>query len=77
MVSFPTRFVGFMDQPSRLGDVCFDRSSNLCFSLISRGFNLPHDEDFSAAIRVRLGRRLLDWIYCVRATDLMVVDVIP
>jgi hypothetical protein len=41
------------------------------------GVTLPHHEDFLTAIIVGLHRWLVDWIYYVRATDLVVVDVIP
>jgi hypothetical protein len=41
-----------------------------------RGFTLRHHEDFSTAIRVGLRRWFVGWIYCVRATELAVVDII-
>jgi hypothetical protein len=41
-------------QRSSSGDLHFDCSKNLFFSLIAEGFNLSHHEDLSIIIRVRL-----------------------
>jgi hypothetical protein len=65
-VSFLGCLVGFMGQLSRSGTFFFARSSDLCFGLVGRRLTLPHHEDFSATVRIKLQRRIVDWICCIR-----------